>query len=140
MYFTFLTRFKESYLAMYYFSTAKKMWQISREILWYLQSISSMFTRAFFVRNFNAKSCTKLTFGFEILAPKISHEKCVRKTLMKMTPCVRSLHNINHMISIQKYYVLAILACSPKLMKIKVWGWCYKHFWTPSLGVYTPKS
>ncbi len=134
MYFTFLTRFKESYLAMYYFSTAKKMWQISREILWYLQSISSMFTRAFFVRNFNAKSYTKLAFGFEILAPKISYEQCLRKTLMKLTPCVRSLHNIKNMISIQQN--LCTCTCSPKLIKLRSgWGWCYKHFWTTSLEV-----
>jgi len=29
---------------------------------------------------------TKLAFGFEILASKISYKKCVRKMLMQLTP------------------------------------------------------
>jgi len=29
---------------------------------------------------------------------------------------------------------------SKMLMKLTTRGWCYKHFWTPSLGVWTPKS
>jgi len=29
---------------------------------------------------------TKLAFGFEILVPKILYQKCVHKTLMKLTP------------------------------------------------------
>jgi len=31
------------------------------------------------------KFCTKLAFGFEILAPKILYEKCAREMLMKLT-------------------------------------------------------
>jgi len=44
------------------------------------------FTRTFFTQNFGAKNYkAKLGFGFEILAPKISYEKRVRKSLMKLT-------------------------------------------------------
>ncbi len=53
-----------------------------------LHSISSTFTCAFFVQNFGAKSYTKLAMGFEILALKISYEKCTQKMLMKLTPGV----------------------------------------------------
>ncbi len=48
-----------------------------------LPSISSMFMRVFFVRNFGAKAETYL----EKAAKKgRSYEKFVRKTLMKLTP------------------------------------------------------
>jgi hypothetical protein len=41
--------------------------------------------RAFNVDEIDTKT-TKLAFGFEILAPKISYKKRARKMLMKLTP------------------------------------------------------
>jgi len=42
----------------------------------------------FFIQSFGAK-ITKLSFGFEILVPKILYEKRARKTLMKLAPEVK---------------------------------------------------
>ncbi len=49
------------------------------------------FTSAFFVQNFGPQKMSNPKHSFVIFGAKISHKKCKRKTLMKLTPCVTSL-------------------------------------------------
>jgi len=58
--------------------------------LHYLESISSMFYARILLYKILSPKITKLYFGFEILAPKISYEKCAHKMLMKLTPSIKN--------------------------------------------------
>ncbi len=101
------------------------MWQISREILWHLVSISSTLNIQFFLYKRRFGSFYYIHVTREKLPKQHSYENFVNLMLVKLTACVQSLHNIVNMISIQKNHVLAILTCSTKWMKIKVWTWNY---------------
>jgi len=67
-----------------------------------------------------APKTTKLAFGFEILATKISYEKRTRKTLMKLTTCQCNCLSI---LSLKCYYRSSNEWRNSKLFGC-CWRWC----------------
>jgi len=72
------------------------------------------FTPAFFLQNFSPK-ITKLCFGFEVLAPKISYEKHTCITLMKLTPKVMASFMDDRQALLKVLFILKVVKSDQKL-------------------------